>query len=204
MAEAESWSTIKKYGLLSTTAILDLFEINGKTRSIIESQCRPESIELSHIKHGSVVIRDQKPLREATLAKLLDGMTTSEFYKLLNAKTFFWVRKERLEKLLKARAYRNSSHDVLTIDAKKLILTYENKIWLSRINSGAAIFGVGRRGIDTFKRIRDYPYEENRKKRKDDAVVELAIDYAVNDISKFTLRVDRWSKGKWIKTIWKR
>jgi Family of unknown function (DUF7002) len=32
MAEANIWPSIEKHGLLSTTALLDLFEVNGNRR----------------------------------------------------------------------------------------------------------------------------------------------------------------------------
>lgn len=91
MAESGSWPSIRNHGLLSTSALLDLFEIEGKERHAIETQCRPESITIHHQVYGSAVIRDQKPLREKTLQNLLDGMTTAEYYLMLNQKTFFWT-----------------------------------------------------------------------------------------------------------------
>jgi hypothetical protein len=197
MAEAGSWPSIRKYGLLSTSALLDLFEVSGTRRDAIESQWRAESITLQHPVHGEAIIRDQKPLPESKLQNLLlDGMTTREYYTLLNQKTFFWVRRERLEGLLRARPYRRKSHTVLTIDTKKLVARHAKEIWLTRINSGAAIYGVGMRGTSTFRRISDYPIEQNKKEKKHDAIVELAVDYAVKDISELTIRVEEWFELK--------
>jgi hypothetical protein len=203
MAESGSWPSIKKRGLLSTTALLDLFDVKGNERDAIESRCREESKIVQHKIHGTAVIRGQMVLPETKLEYLLlDGMTPREYYRLLNRKTFFWVRRERLEGLLRARPYRGRSHTVLTVDTKDLVTRYEKKIWLSRINSGAAIYGVGKRGSSTFHRIRDYPFEENKKKKKEDAIVELAVDYAVKDISELTVRVEEWFENKPIRTIW--
>jgi hypothetical protein len=48
MAEAGSWLAIQRYGLLSTTALLDLFEITGDDRDSIESlQSRVRSYQPS-------------------------------------------------------------------------------------------------------------------------------------------------------------
>lgn len=204
MAESDSWPSISKYGLLSCSALLDLFEIEGEQRHLVESQWRPESVILNHRQHGSAVIRDQKPLRERNLQNLLDGMTLEEYYRLLNGKTFFWVRKERLVRLLNARAYRKRSHSVLTIDTKSLVSKHEKDIWFSHINSGATIFGAGRRGVGTFQRLREYPFEMMRKKKNEDAIVELAVDYAVKDIRNMTIRVEEWLEGKPIRTIWQK
>ena len=204
MAESGSWPSIHRHGLLSTSALLDLFEIHGEKRYVIESKHRPESVTIRHPVYGSAVIRDQKPLHENTLIKLLDRMSTSEYYELLNSKTFFWVRRERLERLLNARAYRDRSHTVLTIDTRALVTMYQSSIWLSHINSGAAIYGNGRRGTNTFKRIIEYPFEERKKRKRDDAIVELAVDYAVKDISELVIRVEEWVGQKSVRTIWER
>ena len=201
MAEKGSWSSIKKLGLLSTTALLDLYEINGKERRQIESQWRKESVTIRHPKYGEAVIRDQKPLHEGALEKLIDGMSTKEYYQLLNRKTFFWVRKERLVSLLGARAYRGKAHDVLTVDTGSLVAGHLNEITLSPINSGA-IFGSGRRGAHTFSTISDYHYLDMVKKKGEDAVVELAVDYAVTDIAEFTIRVEEWKENHPLNTIW--
>ncbi|MFZ7138026.1 MAG: DUF7002 family protein [archaeon] len=204
MAESGSWESIKEHGLLSTTALLDLFEINGKERLEIESTCRKESVPITHSKYGKAIIRDQKPLKENNLAKLLDDMSVEDYCRLLNSKTFFWTRKKRLEGLLNAVAYRNRSHTVLTIDTKSLVSKHEKEIWLSNINSGCTIFGVGRRGSYTFQKIADYDFEKMQKIKKENAIVELAVDYSVKDISDFVIQVEEWKGRTPINTIWKK
>lgn len=201
MAESGSWSNIRKIGLLSTSALLDLFGITGKERDAIESHQRRNSVTIGHPPFGPVVIRDQIVLNENALGTILDGMGKSDYFRLLNGKVFFWVRRERLERLLNGRQYRNRAHDVLTVDTRSLIQSHHDHTHLSRINSGA-FFGSGRRGVGTFKRIEDYPFEELKKKQKDDAVVELAIDYAIKDISEFTIKVEKWIGGKPVEPIW--
>ncbi len=204
MAEAGSWPSIQKHGLLSTSALLDLFEIKGKKRAEIETQCRPESIKISHPKYGTAVIRDQKPLRENNLRKLLDGMSVEDYCLSLNQKTFFWTRKERLEGLLNAIAYRGRSHTVLTVDTGALVSKHEKDIWISHINSGCTVFGVGRRGSYTFQRISDYDFDDMKKKKRENAIVELAVDYSVEDISDFVICVDEWKGKNPIRNIWEK
>lgn len=203
MAELGSWPSIKKYGLLSTAALLDMYSIQGEQRHKIESCIRPHSVTISNKKYGNAVIRDQKPLSESKLINLLDdNITPSQFYKLLNQRTFFWVREEKLTTLLRARAYRDKSHDVLIVDTEELIKKYENKITLCRINSGATPYNNGRRGPRSFKRIRDYPFNEYKNRGKD-AIVELAVDYGIPDIKNYVVRVDVWSKDGQTSNIWK-
>jgi len=64
MAEAGSWPSIRRHGLLSTSALLDLFEVTGVERVRLESQRRPETVKIEHPEHGEALIRDQKPLRK--------------------------------------------------------------------------------------------------------------------------------------------
>ena len=89
MAEANTWESIKRYGLLSTSAILDLLRITGKERENIESSCRKDFVSLEDIKYGKFLIRDNGPLPLAKLKASLTDMTPDQFYEELNEKVFF-------------------------------------------------------------------------------------------------------------------
>ena len=115
MAELGSWPSIQKHGLLSTNALLDLFEVAGPERATLESEWRSNSRPITHPEHGTVVLRDQKPMPPDKLSKCLDGISTQEWYKLINGKTFFWAERRRLNNLLNAVAYSNRPHCVITI-----------------------------------------------------------------------------------------
>src|ERR1044071_5448626 len=140
MAHAEAWEGIRERGLLSTTALLDLFEIDGELRHKIESEHRPESVVIEHPVHGRAVIRDQKPMSEGALRKCLVRISPRQWYELLNGRVFFWLSRERLARLLSARAYRNAKHCVMTVDTGELIRHHLDRITLSPINSGSTIF----------------------------------------------------------------
>ena len=53
---------VKRHGLRSTSSLLDLFEISGKERAVIETLMRRDSVTITHPVHGQAVIRDQKPI----------------------------------------------------------------------------------------------------------------------------------------------
>jgi hypothetical protein len=192
MAESGTWDSIREHGLLSTVALLDLFEINGKQREALFSCRRPESVAITHRKHGRAVIRDQKPMSESALRKCLDhSVTPAEWYRILNRRVFFWLSSDRLDGLLSARAYREKQHCVLTLETSGLVRAHAERITLSPINSGSTIFKPQPRGLSTFQSISDYPFEEWCSRRaRANAVVELAIDYAVPNVKDFVLRVD--------------
>ena len=205
MAEAGTWDSIGTHGLLSTSALLDLFGIKGAKRRVIESEHRPESIEISHLRYGTAMVRDQKPMREGALLSCLDDVSPQQWYKILNQRVFFWLTRERLLGLLSARAYRGRAHCVITVDTAGLLERYIDKVTLSPINSGSTLYRPQPRGRDTFLPIHRYSFEARRRKRGiKNAIAELAVDYAVPDITDFTIRVDEMIGPKIIQTLYKK
>jgi Family of unknown function (DUF7002) len=193
MAEKNSWPSIQNYGLLSTTRLLDLFDVGQPRRTEIESRRRPVSVYLEHVDLGRAVIRDQFPMDDKGLERCLeDRLSPRAWYKLLNAKVFFWLTRERLLRLLNAGTYRNEEHDVIELDTRLLVAAYRENIWLCPMNSGCTKPYPHPRGIGTFRRIRDYPYAEWSKKRiRGERVVELAVDDGIHDVAPFVKRVLR-------------
>ncbi len=204
MAEADSWHSIQSLGLLSTTALLDEFEITGEQRDAIELARRAESIRISH-QQRSAVIRDQKPLSDSALNLCLEDMTPAEWYKLLNGKVFFWLTENRLTKLLRARAYRGRVQTVITVDTRELLERYAPRTSLSALNSGSTLYRPLPRGMRTFSPIAEYPFEARRKTRgRAEAVAELAVDHSVPDIGKIALEVTERQNGVIMRTLFKR
>lgn len=197
MAEDGSWESIRKHGLLSTTALLDLFGINGAERAAIESERRPKSIKIEADGLGSVTIRDNIPLTASALEKCLTpGITPREWFELLNGRSFFWLSRERLRTLLNARAYRGRPQTVLTVDTAKLLAAHRDRIELSPINSGATLYNPQKRGNETFQKIADYPFDERRRTRKPTAaVVELVVPGGVPDIKNHLVAVHSVHNG---------
>jgi hypothetical protein len=192
MAEAGSWESIRERGLLSTTALLDLFEIGGARRLELESSRRRESVTITHSTHGSAVVRDNRPLIEKVLARTLVGMTPREWYETLNGRVFFWVSAARLEGLRRASAYGDREHDILTVDTAALLSSHGDEVTLSPMNSGATHAGAKHtRGADTFKPMNSYPWDVRLKKNRTEPVVELAVRYAVPDIEALVTSVER-------------
>jgi hypothetical protein len=187
MAEFDSWSSIRDRGLLSTTAILDLYGVQGAERRQIEEVRRPASVTLTHKTLPPIVIRDQLPMTDAALQQCLqDGLAPRDWYLLLNSRVFFWPSRERLTRLLGAKAYRNKKHDILEVDSRSIVQDYRDKITLSPINSGSTLFDPQPRGKQTFSRIVDYPYSS---RPKDNRLAELAIDHSVPDVSGYVTNV---------------
>jgi hypothetical protein len=206
MAEAGSWASISRHGLLSTTALLDLFGVDGTQRHAIESRRRGETLTIRHSEYGEAAIRDQKPLVESRLERCLVGMTPREWYELLNRHVFFWLTGDRLRRLVNARPYRHLEHDILTLETQRLVSRYGESILLAPYNTGTTAYEPPPRGANTFLPIADYPYESWRRRRNDrlDAVVELVVPYAVPDVRDCVLRVERQRGDETLALIWER
>ena len=196
MAEDGGWESIQRLGLLSTSALLDRFEVEAEERFAIESMLRPEIVPVEHPEHGTDRVRDNKPMQEKALLRCLVGMEPREWYENLNRRVFFWVTRERLGRLLCARPYRDAPRLVLEVDTAGLLRDYAEKVTLSSINSGATFaMNPAPRGRETFRPIAGQPAEK--------PVVELTVDYAVPTVAEMVLSVSRWRCEEFLEEVWR-
>lgn len=202
MAESGSWQSVREHGLLSTSALLDLYEVEGSKRREIESEWRPEGVSIQHPQHGTAVIRDQWPMPPQHLEAGLDGIAPQQWYEFLNCKVFLWLSEERLMRMLNARPYRGSAHDVLTLDTRSFVEAYVERIEVCPINSGFAMpmFGkVTPRSFESFEAI-----EQRAATGHLSGLAELTVEYAAPDAWQFVERVDAWRGKERLGTIWRR
>lgn len=199
MAEAGTWENVRRHGLLSTAALLRLFEVGEPQRSAIGSRYRGSREEIRHGDYGCAVIREQTPMPPGKLCRALTDMEPSQWYELLNGKVFFWSTESRLISFLQAKSHRDRPHDVLTVCTRSLVEQYANQITLSPINSGTVRMPTHRRGSDTFQTIAEYPCRTRRE-----CFAELAVDGSVPDMERHTLSVDRWMGPDRQQNIWRR
>lgn len=199
MAADGSWPSIRDHGLLSVTGLLDLYGVTGDARVPIESARRPQCVTLKADGLPEAVVRDNKPMFEASLVKCLqDGLTPRDWYEILNRKSFLWVERERLERLLKAKAYANDPQVVLTVDTKSLVERHRKSILLSAINSGQTLYVPQPRGATTFQPIAAFPTDAGRIGTKTKPkIVELTVEGGVPDIVDVVLKVERVENGVW-------
>ena len=200
MAEQGSWESIREHGLLSTSALLDRFEIAGPERQVIESAHRPVSTKLNHPHFGVAIVRDQRPMSESKLRSCLIGMEPQEWYELLNRRVFFLPTIERLVGLLSARAYRNSPHVVIEVDTSILLEQRLNQTTLSRINSGSTFYNPVPRGKETFLPLSEYPQAWWRARR----LGEVAVDYGIPNVANMVASVEEWVGSSKLQTVWQR
>jgi hypothetical protein len=190
LTEAGAWEAIQRHGLLSTTALLDRFEIAGPQRQRIESVRRPESVRIEHERYGHALIHDNRPINAGALRRTLVGMSEVEWYRELNRRVFFWLSEERLNRLLNARPNRDRRHDVLIVDTGKLLDVYADQVELAHLNTGAVHHTANYpRGAGTFQRVSDYPWRERLRIAPHEPIVEITVPDAVPDITRFVSHV---------------
>src|ERR1700739_1038563 len=203
MAERGTWNSIRQHGLMSTTAVLDHFELGDRERIRFESAHRGQKMGVREGHASNIVLRDQKPMPENRLLRALqNGVTPRQWYELINSKVFFWAEEERLHTLLAARDYRKLEHDVLTLNSAEFIPAYAEKIWLCHMNSGNTWPFPHLRDSSVFRRISDYPARRSGKPVK--KVVELVVDYSVPDIANYVVEVRRMKGSDVLETIFER
>jgi hypothetical protein len=206
LSEAGSWPTIAAHGLLPAAEIVSTSALSAAEQAEILSHPRASTLSIEHPLMGTVMIRDQTPLRPHILEKILRDMSTEQWLNTLNDRVFFWLHPQRLDQLLNARRNRGRPHDVLTVDTASLVTRHHERIRLSAINSGATLYpGAPERGPFTFRTIDDYPYAERRRRRTPQtAVVELAVLGGVPDIADHVVRVHRRLGPVAVADLWAR
>jgi hypothetical protein len=187
MAEGDSWPSIQRHGLLGTEALLDLFELTAEERRPILTGQRTTDVAVAHPKHGRAVVRDQKPLNRAKLEGCLDGCSFDQWLGLLNSRVFFWLTLERLQTLMCAREYCAETHVVLTLDTLRLATDFRETITLAPMNTGNTRPFAHRRGLSTFSRMSEYPFEERLRRPLYYTVVELAVEVGVQNVMSYLI-----------------
>lgn len=192
MADEYAWPSIQRYGLLSTRAMVELYNPDPGLRGQILSQRRRTSITLDSTDLGSMVVRDQLPLK--FLDKCLHpGVSAQQFLDALNGRVFFWLSTKRLDTLVNALANRKRRHLVLHVDTAAMLEVYDAHAQLAPYNTGSMhVPNAPKRGPDIFTDLEDYPFEYWAKKNGNsrDHVVELTIPHAVPDITRFICKAE--------------
>jgi hypothetical protein len=205
MAEGGSWANIQQIGLRTTRQLVDESNPDPATRNQILGQRRKRSRMLTHPVAGAVTIRDQGPLGLHNLRPALTDMTVEQWLDALNDRVFLWAHPQRLTRLLQARLYRDSIHDVLVIDTARLVEAHSDRMHLAGMNTGATIFpSAPKRGSDTFQTIEAFPFEERRRARKPlgDNVVEVCVLDGLHDVTDFVIRVEQRKGAAVVATLY--
>ena len=191
VTEPGAAASIRRLGLLSTSRLLDMFELPETERAALELQRRPRAVPLHHPRYGRAVLNDNLPLSERGLASCLDdGLTPTDWLRMLNDRVFFWADAEGLARLLTARVNRDRAREVLVLDTLGLARAHADQVELCAINSGATLRRPARRGLATFSPLATYSYDQWRRLRgRLDRIREVVVRGGVPDIDRYVLEV---------------
>jgi hypothetical protein len=145
LAEASNWLSIQRDGLLSASRLLSAAGLAGAGRDRLERVQRQEHTELPNNRGH---IRDQRPMPPAALENCLCGMSPADWYAMVNARVFFWLEPDRLNRQKAACEPRPQL--VMIIDAAGLVAAHEEQVAITPINTGNARRQPARRGAATF------------------------------------------------------
>ena len=203
MAHISSWPSISEHGLLSSNALLNLFEVSGWERERLERRHRAQSETLSHHALADAVIRDQKPMSDASLTKCLsDGLTPTDWYYILNRHVFFWPTQDRLHRMTCARAYKNDRHLIIVVNTASLLKCHFPDVLLSPMNSGCTVPFAHPRGLNTFNPPDRYGFEARLKSSRE-GFAELLVRNAVHDVVDHTIEVYVGQQRNRYETVWR-
>jgi hypothetical protein len=133
LAEADNLPSILRHGLMSTERLLSLVGVPEAERATLLRRHRPDSFRLS----DNVLIRDQRPMPPAALARaLMDGLEPADWCALLNGHVFLWPDRERMDRQRQACGGRPQA--LLTFDGAALLDRFGAEAFMSPINSGNA------------------------------------------------------------------
>jgi hypothetical protein len=90
----------------------------------------------------------------------------------------------------RASLYPDQGKTVLYVDTAVLLARHADRVRLAPMNTGCTKPWPHPRGPDTFASLADYPYEEHQRRRRGDAVVDLAVEGCVPDIADLVVRVE--------------
>lgn len=137
------------------------------------------------------------------LASCLVGLSPPEWYAMINARVFFWIDPDRLNRQRAACGARPQI--VLTVDTQQLVTAYHDRISVTAINTGNARRRPAQRGAATF-----VPYQEwlaarwssesrglgMHERSRSHRPVELTVLESVPDIMRFIVGTRRLEPGE--------
>lgn len=192
LAEAANWPSIQRHGLLSAGRLM---EVAGLIRSDRDRLRRTQRLAHTKLRKG-VQIRDQCPMPPTALAQCLRDMEPADWYAMINARVFFWLDVNRLNR--QKAACEPRLQVVMAVDTAALVAAYEKRVAVTPINTGNARRKPARRGPATF-----VPFAEWARsgwaseaaalgiplRRRSHQPVESAVIDAVPDILRFVVGI---------------
>jgi hypothetical protein len=144
------WDGIQQSGLRPS---LDLLTAAGREGEA--SELREEQVTLS-LPEGEAVLRAQTPNRKDP-APYLDGITAEEWYRLLNGRSYFYVSRDDVDKMVAASLELGIAQDVATFQTRRLLTPVVDQVQVATVNATTFPRASGAvRGPGTFQALADF------------------------------------------------
>ncbi len=198
LAHAENWDSIRRTGLHSTAALIARAKLRA-TDARPFTGYRDRAMQLP----SGEWLRDQCPMPPAALTRCLDdGLTPADWYALVNAKVFFWLDRERLER--HAAACRAAPQIVMALDLRELARRHAGRAFVTPFNVGNARRKAASRGRRTFvpldawlaTRWRTEAPPGGAPRAPSHPPAELAVEGAVPDVMDFVVETRPFAAGR--------
>jgi hypothetical protein len=199
LAEASNWPLIQLDGLLCANRLVSAAGIVAANRDRLKREQR-----LIHtVLPNRVRIRDQRPMPPAALENCLCGMDPADWYEMVNARVFFWLDPDRLNR--QKAACEPRPQVVIAVSTADLVAIHQEHVALTPINTGNARRKPARRGAATFVPLAQWVrsgWESEAEalgtpvRKRSHQPVELTVLNAVPDIMRFVVGVIALSPGQ--------
>ncbi len=144
------WDGISATGLRTAA---DLLASGGRADQA--GALRPESVSLTTA-DGTATLREQTCNRPDP-APYLDAMTVPEWWTLLNSRSYFFVDREAVDRLVDASIERGIAQEVITFETRRLLGPVADHVEITTVNAGVFPRAAGpARGRSTFQPLADY------------------------------------------------
>lgn len=183
---------IRRDGLMSTRRLLEFLGVPEDRLLELTSTRRKTAIRVPD-ERGNHVIGDNAPLSEKRLqGRLEDGLTFSEWLRILNDRVFFWTDPARATSLRRSRLNKDLGKELITLETRRLAEVHQSRMEIAPFNTGS----TGRqprpptRGRATFAPLLTTDYAAWRRRRgQRDKIVEVVVRDEVPDVADFIIDV---------------
>lgn len=183
------WDGMRSTGIRSSLDLLTSAGQEGEADVL-----RSDVVTLS-TPHGEATLRDQTPNRPDP-APYLDGITVPEWFRLLNSRSYFFVDREDLDKLVDSCLERGLGQEVITFETRRLLGPVADDVQVTTVSAGVFPRASGpSRGPKTFPSLAEFTGPVIKIKE-----VTITVPVTISDRS--VVSVVRRNPGEGPSRIW--
>ena len=145
-----AWSNIQASGIRTS---LDLLTSAGRAAEAAVHRSEPTTVSTPN---GDAVLRKQITSRPDPEPHL-DGLTSAEWWTMLNARSYFFLDRDLLDKFVAAQLEAGIGQDILTFETRRLLGPLAESIEVTTVNTSVFPRVAGpSRGRSTFQTLADF------------------------------------------------